>query len=125
MQPHSDLTCCAAGFAVCGLGAGSQLLRRQDPCAAVPAQQQQRRRLSQPGGLAPALPPAPLGLPPLPARRRRVAMQAVYGDPLVNLGTDFLTFLIATVLVVPVFKSAKQSPVLGYLFAGLVLGQLG
>ncbi|KAI3436796.1 hypothetical protein D9Q98_006207 [Chlorella vulgaris] len=46
-------------------------------------------------------------------------------DPLVNLGNDFLTFLIATVLVVPVFKSAKQSPVLGYLFAGLVLGQLG
>lgn len=56
-----------------------------------------------------------------------MAARAVYGgyDPLVNLGTDFLTFLVATVLVVPVFKSAKQSPVLGYLFAGLVLGQLG
>lgn len=74
----------------------------------------------------PALPRVPLGLPALPARRPRcVASRAVYGDPLVNLGTDFLTFLIATVLVVPVFKSAKQSPVLGYLFAGLVLGQLG
>lgn len=59
---------------------------------------------------------------------RLVAARAVYGggyDPLVNLGSDFLTFLVATVLVVPVFKSAKQSPVLGYLFAGLVLGQLG
>jgi len=29
------------------------------------------------------------------------------------------------VLVVPVFKSAKVSPVLGFLFSGLVLGQLG
>ena len=33
--------------------------------------------------------------------------------------------MLATVLVVPVFKAAKQSPVLGYLFTGLVLGQLG
>ena len=41
------------------------------------------------------------------------------------LGTDFLLFLGATVLVIPVFKSAKQSPVLGYLFAGVVMGQLG
>lgn len=46
-------------------------------------------------------------------------------DPLVSLGNDFLLFLGATVLVVPLFKSAKQSPVLGYLFAGLVMGQLG
>jgi Kef-type K+ transport system membrane component KefB len=56
-----------------------------------------------------------------------VATQAVAGiaaDPLVSLGSDFLTFLIATVVVVPVFKAAKQSPVLGYLFAGLVLGLL-
>ena len=40
-------------------------------------------------------------------------------------GLDFLTFLAATVLVIPVFKSAKQSPVLGFLFAGVVMGQLG
>ncbi|KAL4424973.1 hypothetical protein ABPG77_002858 [Micractinium sp. CCAP 211/92] len=114
------------GLAVCGFGASSQLTRRHGPCVAVPTQQQQQRRLQQPCSLVPAPLPVPLGLPPLPARRPRcVAMHAVYGDPLVNLGTDFLTFLIATVLVVPVFKSAKQSPVLGYLFAGLVLGQLG
>lgn len=41
------------------------------------------------------------------------------------LGLDFLTFLAATVLVLPVFRSAKISPVLGFLFTGLVLGQLG
>ena len=41
------------------------------------------------------------------------------------LGLDFLTFLAATVLVIPVFKSVKASPVLGFLFSGLVLGQLG
>jgi len=46
-------------------------------------------------------------------------------DAVVSLGSDFLLFLGATVLVVPVFKSARQSPVLGYLFAGLVMGQLG
>lgn len=40
-------------------------------------------------------------------------------------GLDFLTFLAATVLVIPVFKSAGQSPVLGFLFAGVVMGQLG
>lgn len=41
------------------------------------------------------------------------------------LGLDFLTFLAATVLVLPIFRSAKISPVLGFLFTGLVLGQLG
>ncbi|WPT13597.1 K(+) efflux antiporter 3 [Picochlorum sp. SENEW3] len=46
-------------------------------------------------------------------------------DALVALGSDFLLFLGATVLVVPIFKSANQSPVLGYLFAGVVMGQLG
>ena len=34
-------------------------------------------------------------------------------------------FLAATVLVIPIFKSVKASPVLGFLFTGLVLGQLG
>ena len=43
----------------------------------------------------------------------------------VPLGLDFLTFLAATVLVIPTFKSAKISPVLGFLFSGLLLGQLG
>ena len=46
-------------------------------------------------------------------------------DPLLPLGLDFLTFLAATVLVIPVFKSVKASPILGFLFSGLVLGQLG
>ena len=30
------------------------------------------------------------------------------------LGLDFLTFLATTVLVIPLFKSVKASPVLGY-----------
>ncbi|MEW5319391.1 MAG: hypothetical protein WDW38_010547 [Sanguina aurantia] len=46
-------------------------------------------------------------------------------DQLLPLGLDFLTFLGATVLVIPVFKSLKISPVLGFLFSGLVLQQLG
>ena len=46
-------------------------------------------------------------------------------DALLPLGLDFLTFLAATVLVIPVFKSVNASPVLGFLFSGLVLGQLG
>ena len=32
------------------------------------------------------------------------------------LGLDFLTFLATTVLVIPLFKSVKASPVLGYGF---------
>ncbi|KAK9810162.1 hypothetical protein WJX72_005895 [[Myrmecia] bisecta] len=46
-------------------------------------------------------------------------------DTLLPLGLDFLTFLAATVLVIPLFKSVNASPVLGFLFSGLVLGQLG
>lgn len=46
-------------------------------------------------------------------------------EVLLPLGLDFLTFLAATVLVIPIFKSVKASPVLGFLFTGLVLGQLG
>ncbi|GLC53047.1 hypothetical protein PLESTB_000702300 [Pleodorina starrii] len=44
---------------------------------------------------------------------------------LLPLGLDFLTFLSATVLVIPLFKSLKLSPVLGFLFSGVVLKQLG
>jgi Kef-type K+ transport system membrane component KefB len=36
-----------------------------------------------------------------------------------------LTFLASTVAVVPVCKSLKVSPVLGFLATGLVLQQLG
>ena len=56
---------------------------------------------------------------------RRLCKASAGPDALVALGSDFLLFLGATVLVVPVFKSANQSPVLGYLFAGVVMGQLG
>lgn len=55
----------------------------------------------------------------------RCVQTGATADALVALGSDFLLFLGATVLVVPVFRSANQSPVLGYLFAGLVMGQLG
>ena len=57
--------------------------------------------------------------------QRRMCKASASPDALVALGSDFLLFLGATVLVVPVFKSANQSPVLGYLFAGVVMGQLG
>ena len=58
-------------------------------------------------------------------KRREHIIPKASPDALVALGSDFLLFLGATVLVVPVFKSANQSPVLGYLFAGVVMGQLG
>ena len=38
-----------------------------------------------------------------------------------DLGLDSLTFLASVVLVVPLFKSIKVSPVLGFLLAGIVL----
>lgn len=57
-----------------------------------------------------------------PRRRENVTVRAA--DPLVPLGFDFLTFLGATVLVIPLFKRLKISPVLGFLFSGLVLQQL-
>ena len=61
-----------------------------------------------------------------PPARAPTALAAVPGaDPLLPLGLDFLTFLATTTLVVPVFKSARVSPVLGFLFSGLVLDQLG
>ena len=59
------------------------------------------------------------------ARSQSLVRAQVATDPLVPLGLDFLTFLAATVLVIPLFKSVKASPVLGFLFSGLLLGQLG
>jgi len=41
------------------------------------------------------------------------------------LGQDFLSFLACTVAVIPLFKRFKISPVLGFLFSGFVLKQLG
>lgn len=59
------------------------------------------------------------------SRRHSLVLTHAAADPLVPLGLDFLTFLAATVLVIPLFKSVKASPVLGFLFSGLLLGQLG
>jgi Kef-type K+ transport system membrane component KefB/voltage-gated potassium channel Kch len=42
-----------------------------------------------------------------------------------DLGLDGLTFLGAVVLVVPLFKSIKASPVLGFLLAGVLCDQFG
>ena len=42
-----------------------------------------------------------------------------------DLGLDGLTFLGAVVLVVPLFKSNKVSPVLGFLLAGVLCDQFG
>eukprot|EP00897_Mesotaenium_endlicherianum_P010874 jgi/Mesen1/9815/ME000007S09870 len=42
-----------------------------------------------------------------------------------NLGLDTLTFLVATVLVVPAFKAIDASPILGFLLSGVVLSQFG
>lgn len=62
---------------------------------------------------------------PCSRRNKETWVTHAVPDPLLPLGLDFLTFLAATVLVIPVFKSVKASPVLGFLFSGLVLGQLG
>ena len=60
-------------------------------------------------------------------RRRGLSrlQSSIQEEVLLPLGLDFLTFLAATVIVIPVFKSVKASPVLGFLFSGLILGQLG
>ncbi|XP_038681766.1 K(+) efflux antiporter 3, chloroplastic isoform X2 [Tripterygium wilfordii] len=46
-------------------------------------------------------------------------------DVINDLGSDTLTFLGVTVVVVPVFKIIKASPILGFFFAGIVLNQFG
>lgn len=47
------------------------------------------------------------------------------GVELTTLAQDVLYFLGASVLVLPVFKALKVSPVLGFLLSGFVLNQLG
>lgn len=59
------------------------------------------------------------------ARRGGTLVARASADPLVPLGFDFLTFLASTVLVIPLFKHFKLSPVLGFLVSGVVLKQLG
>ncbi|KAJ1690522.1 hypothetical protein LUZ63_014677 [Rhynchospora breviuscula] len=46
-------------------------------------------------------------------------------DVINDLGFDTLTFLAVTVLVVPVFRVVKASPILGFFCAGVVLNQFG
>ncbi|KAL1534441.1 K(+) efflux antiporter 3, chloroplastic [Salvia divinorum] len=46
-------------------------------------------------------------------------------DVINDLGLDTLTFLCVTVLVVPVFKTIKASPILGFFSAGVILNQFG
>ena len=58
-------------------------------------------------------------------RRGGSVVPAAAATGLIPLGFDFLTFLAATVAVVPVCKTLKISPVLGFLGTGLVLQQLG
>eukprot|EP00878_Enallax_costatus_P013828 GHUV01014463.1.p1 GENE.GHUV01014463.1~~GHUV01014463.1.p1 ORF type:complete len:492 (+),score=144.01 GHUV01014463.1:299-1774(+) len=58
----------------------------------------------------------------LRSSRRSVAARAA---GIIPLGYDFLTFLTTTVLVVPVCRYLKLSPVLGFLFAGVALEQAG
>jgi len=91
----------------------SQTQEIATPTAACCAQQQLFRR-----------PMAP-GCGSKPARRLVRVHSSIQEEVLLPLGLDFLTFLAATVIVIPVFKSVKASPVLGFLFSGLVLGQLG
>uniref|UniRef100_A0A7R9U8T7 RCK N-terminal domain-containing protein n=1 Tax=Pinguiococcus pyrenoidosus TaxID=172671 RepID=A0A7R9U8T7_9STRA len=66
-----------------------------------------------------------------PLRRARAedgrSLTRTYADPsgLGPLGSDGLIFLAATVIVVPLTKSVKVSSVLGFLFAGFLLGPAG
>ncbi|KAF6142089.1 hypothetical protein GIB67_037007 [Kingdonia uniflora] len=46
-------------------------------------------------------------------------------DVINDLGFDTLTFLAVTVIIVPVFKFIKASPILGFFFSGVVLNQFG
>ena len=104
--PHRSLSCSAlcgtSGKSPLAGSAGSQLLDR----APVPCQQlfngHRRHR-----------------------RWHSRVQSSIQEEVLLPLGLDFLTFLAATVIVIPVFKSVKASPVLGFLFSGLILGQLG
>jgi hypothetical protein len=46
-------------------------------------------------------------------------------DQIVLLGQEFLTFLAATVVVVPLCNRLKISPILGFLLSGFLLDQTG
>lgn len=65
----------------------------------------------------------------LKQQRQGVVSRAIAGTltatGIIPLGYDFLTFLTATVMVVPACKWLKISPVLGFLAAGVALEQAG
>lgn len=98
-------------FRVCSVAAAGRQRQQQS------TQHFSRPRTAPSSRLSPASWRNPIRAP------RSVVARA--SDQLLPLGLDFLTFLGATVLVIPVFKSLKISPVLGFLFSGLVLQQLG
>jgi hypothetical protein len=69
-----------------------------------------------------------------PAKRSRArggtlapprAIAAGEVDQIVLLGQEFLTFLAATVVVVPLCNRLKISPILGFLLSGVLLDQTG
>ncbi|KAL0559812.1 hypothetical protein IC582_000189 [Cucumis melo] len=58
--------------------------------------------------------------------RTRAALDVAAAVDVINdLGLDTLTFLAVTVVVVPLFRKVKASPILGFFFAGIVLNQFG
>jgi len=69
--------------------------------------------------------PAVPGLDSPGQHARRTVTARLSSTGIIPLGYDFLTFLATTVLIVPICKSLKLSPVLGFLFAGVVLEQIG
>mmetsp|Transcript_27448 Transcript_27448/g.69813 ORF Transcript_27448/g.69813 Transcript_27448/m.69813 type:complete len:942 (-) Transcript_27448:1022-3847(-) len=88
-----------------------------------------RRPVSRPAAQTPAVklgrrhvawvPTRSTGVPTRPVVTTRASAS------ILPLGFDLLTFLTSTVVVVPLFKKLKISPVLGFLFSGVVLHQLG
>ncbi len=56
-------------------------------------------------------------------QRHRVIARAE--GELTLLGQDVLFFLGSAVLIIPIFKKLKLSPVLGFLASGVILHQLG
>jgi hypothetical protein len=89
-----------------------------------PLQQQQQQRPQAGGSSVVARPPTSGRTAPR-QRHGSVQARALAATGIVPLGYDFLTFLTATVLVVPSCKFLKISPVLGFLAAGLALEQAG
>lgn len=92
----------------------------------------------KPGVRQQRAPAWPAGLASLPQQRPGLQQQRRHGvlppnaiagelsaTGIIPLGFDFLTFLTATVLVVPACKWLKISPVLGFLAAGVALEQAG